>query len=204
MDAQSNSSKQDSSDRPSDTPNSASKPRRMSVAQKALAPFAHLRPIQQQYGPGSVEAFGALQQAEQTVQRSVSTKGQDNVTAQVQKDTPISTQTPGAPARQVPPQAEHLTRFEAEYNARRLAAAIEGPKFDSLLSQAQNQIQSCPGMSENPATVQTQNTCQLATQTSNQERQVEAQDGSSSSNLAVQHPVSTQNQNDLAAQTQKG
>ncbi|EGT44776.1 hypothetical protein CAEBREN_17933 [Caenorhabditis brenneri] len=59
----------------------------MSVAQKALAPFAHLRSIQQQYGPGSVEAYGAQQQAEQTVQRSGYTKDQDNVTVHAEKDT---------------------------------------------------------------------------------------------------------------------
>ncbi|CAL2041408.1 unnamed protein product [Caenorhabditis brenneri] len=199
MDAQSNSLKQDSSDRPSDTPNPSSKPRRMSVAQKALAPFAHLRSIQKQYGPGSVEAFGAQQQAEQTVQRPSSTKDQDNVTAKAQKDTSSSSQTPGAQK----PQAKHLTRFEAEYNARRLAAAIEGPKFDSLLSQARNQTQSCSAVHENPAPAQTQNTCLLTIQTSNQERRIEAKEGPSSSNLVVQHSVSTQNQNDLKAQTQK-
>ncbi|CAL2041404.1 unnamed protein product [Caenorhabditis brenneri] len=137
MDAQSNSSKQDSSNRPSDTPNPSFEPRRMSVAQSALAPFAHLRSIQQQYDPHSVIAQERAQfEAEQRERLApfcgpmtaqgvpCSTKDLDNVTAKAQRDTSSSSQTPGTSVR--------LTRFEAEYNARRLAAARVGPSSSSL------------------------------------------------------------------------
>ncbi|EGT44786.1 hypothetical protein CAEBREN_05168 [Caenorhabditis brenneri] len=135
MDAQSNSSKQDSSDRPSDTPNPSFEPRRMTVMQSALAPFAHLRSIQQQ-----AEAHRAQERAEYEAEQRkrfavssgpmtaqgvpCSTKDLDNVKAKAQKDTSSSSQTPGTSVR--------VTRFEEEYNARRLAAAREGPSSSSL------------------------------------------------------------------------
>ncbi|EGT44777.1 hypothetical protein CAEBREN_17841 [Caenorhabditis brenneri] len=203
MDAQSNSSKQDSSDRPSDTPNPSFEPRRMTVMQSALAPFAQLRSIQQQYG--SVIAQERAQfEAEQRGRFALfcgpmtaqgvpcSTKDLDNFTAKAQKDTSSSNQTPGTSVR--------LTRFEEEYNARRLVAAREGPS-SSHLPMAMQHPESTQDQDDlaSEEDVQVQAKVDIQAQASKQKRsltrapsQAQAQNQSSLKN--PENPASTEKQ----------
>ncbi|EGT44607.1 hypothetical protein CAEBREN_01512 [Caenorhabditis brenneri] len=180
MNAQLNSREQDSPGRPSDTQKPPIPPRKKTM-QGVLERLAHLKQVQQQNGSRSVEAPG-------------STKDQDHVTAQTQKDTSSSSPTPGAQvltSEEIMKIQKHVQAFlnsyfadQHELNENPMSSKVEvdlqvqaskqtdTAKFDNFPTQAQNQTQSCPKIPENPATAQTQSTCQLATQASNQERQV--------------------------------